>query len=125
MNTRITQRKNMSSDSLPTFTCKVCAKVLTPRFLPSSAPNCPACGADTAPNQAAIDAGLTTFCANCHTKGSVYESNECTNCGAAWGNWSGTDAVEQLPDSPMENDRVLYDSSRGPEGGTVPRWKIV
>ena len=24
-----------------------------------------------------------------------------------------------------QGDRVLYESSRGPEGGTVPRWKIV
>ena len=23
---------------------------------------------------------------------------------------------------PFENGRVLYKSSRGPEGGTIPRW---
>lgn len=115
----------MTSEAQPTFTCKLCAKVLTPRFLPSSAPNCPACGADTAPNQVALDAGLTTFCANCHTKGHVYESDSCTNCGSDWGNWSGGDSVEQLPASSSENDRVIYKSSRGPEGGTVPRWKVI
>ena len=115
----------MTFEARPTFTCTVCAKVLLPKFLPSSAPNCPACGADTKPNQAAIDAGLTTFCANCHTTGSTYESDECTNCGAAWGNWSGSDSVEQAPASSSVDNRVIYKSSRGPEGGTVPRWKIV
>jgi DnaJ-class molecular chaperone len=115
----------MTSEARPTFTCTVCAKVLAPKFLPSSAPNCPSCGANTKPNLAAIEAGLTTFCANCHTKGSVYESDSCTNCGSAWGQWSGSDSVEQLPEKSSENERVLYESSRGPEGGTVPRWKIV
>ena len=114
----------MTSEATPTFTCKVCDLVLSPRFLPSTAPSCPACGADTAPNPAAINAGLTVFCANCHTTGSVYESDVCTNCGLAWGSWSGGEAVEQLPDAAMEHDRVLYRSTRGPEGGTVPRWKI-
>ncbi|HIF73331.1 MAG TPA: hypothetical protein EYQ61_12380 [Dehalococcoidia bacterium] len=115
----------MTSEAQPTFTCKVCAEVLTPKFLPSSAPNCPSCGADTKPNQVAIDAGLTTFCPNCHTKGSVYESDACTNCGSSWGQWSGSDSVEQVPSNANENDRVIYKSSRGPEGGTVPRWKII
>jgi DnaJ-class molecular chaperone len=114
----------MTSEARPTFTCKVCAKVLTPRFLPSTAPNCPSCGADTAPNQAALDAGLTTFCATCHTRGSVFEFDSCTNCGSAWGQWSGSDSVEQIPASSSEKDRVMYKSTRGPEGGTVPRWKI-
>ena len=115
----------MTSEARPTFTCKVCAKVMTPQFLPSSAPNCPACGADTAPNQTAIDSGLTTFCANCHTTGCVYESDNCTNCGAAWGHWSGGETVEQAPETSSAGDRVLYKSTRGAEGGTVPRWKIV
>ncbi|NQW19690.1 MAG: hypothetical protein HQ477_03040 [Chloroflexi bacterium] len=115
----------MTSEARPTFTCKVCAKVLTPRFLPSSAPSCPACGADTAPNLAALDAGLTTFCASCHTTGSPYESEICTNCGSAWGHWSGGESVEQVPSESIANNRVLYVSTRGPEGGTVPRWKII
>ncbi len=115
----------MTSEARPSFTCKVCARVLTPRFLPSTAPNCPSCGADTAPDQAAINAGLTVFCPTCHTRGTAYESDSCTNCGGAWGNWSGSDAVEQIPASASRDDRVLYKSTRGPEGGTVPRWKIV
>ena len=115
----------MTSEARSTFTCKLCALVLTPRFLPSTAPSCPSCGADTAPNQAAKDAGLTVFCAACHTSGSVYETDFCTNCGEAWGGWSGSDAVEQLPDVALQDGRVLYESTRGPEGGTVPRWKIV
>ncbi len=114
----------MTSEARPTFTCTVCAKVLTPKFLPSKAPSCPACGANTKPNQAAIDAGLTTFCANCHTTGSVYDSDECPNCGEAWGQWSGSEFVEQSPSASSDNERVLYKSSRGPEGGTAPRWKI-
>ncbi|HJP27474.1 MAG TPA: hypothetical protein QF694_01520 [Dehalococcoidia bacterium] len=115
----------MTSEARSTFTCKVCARVLTPRFLPSSAPNCPSCGADTAPNQAATHAGLTTFCPNCHSTGSIYDSDTCTNCGADWGHWSGSDSVEQIPASSAQKDRVLYKSSRGPEGGTVPRWKVI
>ena len=115
----------MTPEARPTFTCKVCALVLTPRFLPSTAPSCPSCGADTAPDRASIDAGLTVFCASCHTSGSVYEADSCTNCGEAWGSWSGSDAVEQLPEAALEGDRVLYESTRGPEGGTIPRWKIV
>ena len=115
----------MTSEARPAFTCSVCALVLTPRFLPPAAPSCPSCGANTTPNHAAIDAELTVFCPSCHTKGSVYETENCTNCGAAWGNWSGSDAVEQLPAAAAQGDRVLYESTRGPEGGTVPRWKIV
>ncbi|MDP6666280.1 MAG: hypothetical protein QF357_02650 [Dehalococcoidia bacterium] len=115
----------MTSEAQPTFTCKVCARELTPRFLPSTAPNCPSCGADTAPNQAAIDAALTVFCPNCHANGTVYESDECPDCGSAWGHWSGSESVEQAPGSAAQDDRVLYKSTRGPEGGTVPRWKIV
>ena len=75
-----------------------------------------------APNQAAIDAQLTVFCPSCHAKNSVYEHDNCSSCGAAWGNWSGSKAVEQAPEQAIENDRVLYKSSRGPEGGTTPRW---
>jgi len=112
----------MTSESQPTFSCKVCANVLEPRFLPSAPPSCPSCGADTQPNQAAIDAQLTVFCPSCHAKNSVYEHDNCSSCGAAWGNWSGSEAVEQSPESAIENDRVLYKSSRGPEGGTTPRW---
>ncbi len=115
----------MNSEARPTFTCKVCALVLTPRFLPSTAPSCPSCGADTTPNQVAIDAALIVFCPSCHTTGSVYKSDNCTSCGQAWGNWSGSDAVEQNPESAGQGNRVLYESTRGPEGGTAPRWKIV
>ncbi|MDA1279464.1 MAG: hypothetical protein O3B95_05405 [Chloroflexi bacterium] len=115
----------MTTEKRPTFTCKVCAKVLIPRFLPSTAPNCPSCGADTTPNQIAKESELTVFCPTCHTKGSLYESDACTNCGAEWGNWSGGVGVEQLQDSGLEGDRVLYRSSRGPEGGSIPRWYIV
>ncbi len=126
-NSRKAQQKKykMTHDDRPTFTCKVCACVLTPLFLPSTAPSCPSCGADTVPNQAAIDAGLTVFCPACHTTGSIYDAESCTNCGEAWGSWSGGDAIEQVPESAGQGDRVLYESSRGPEGGTVPRWKIV
>lgn len=115
----------MTTEAQPTFTCKVCARVLTPRFLPSTAPNCPSCGADTEPNRAAIDAGLTVFCPSCHTTGSIYESASCTNCGKAWSNWSGGEEIEQVPAAASSGGRVLYKSTRGPEGGTVPRWKIV
>jgi DnaJ-class molecular chaperone len=115
----------MTQEARPNFTCKVCAFVVIPRFLPPTAPSCPTCGADTTPNQSAIDAGLTVFCASCHTKGNVYESDSCTNCGEAWSGWAGGDAIEQLPEAATQGDRVLYESSRGPEGGTVPRWKIV
>lgn len=114
----------MTTEAQPTFTCKLCAKVLTPRFLPSSAPNCPSCGAETVPDQAALDTGLTVFCPSCHTTGNVYESDNCPNCDSAWGHWSGSEAVEQVPSSASKDDRVLYTSTRGPEGGSVPRWKI-
>ena len=33
--------------------------------------------------------------------------------------------LEQNPDSINENERILYKSTRGPEGGTIPRWKIL
>ena len=115
----------MSPEARPTFTCKVCALVLTPRFLPPTAPSCPSCGAGTAANQAAIDAGLTVFCPSSHTRGSIYGADSCTICGEAWGSWSGSDAVEQDPEAALQRGRVLYKSTRGPEGGTVPRWKIV
>ena len=115
----------MSPNSPPTFTCTVCAKVVVPKFLPSSAPNCPACGATTTPNEAAENETLTTFCAECHTTGNAYESEQCTNCGSDWGHWSGGDLIEQNPDSINENERILYKSTRGPEGGTIPRWKIL
>ena len=115
----------MTHQAPTTFTCKLCARVLTPRFLPSTAPSCPSCGNDTTPNQSAIDAGLTVFCASCHTTGSVYEADSCTNCGEAWSAWSGSDTIEQLPTAAVQGDRVLYESTRGPEGGTVPRWKVV
>ncbi|MDE0593580.1 MAG: hypothetical protein OSB68_10205, partial [Dehalococcoidia bacterium] len=59
------------------------------------------------------------------TTGNVYESDNCTNCDAAWGHWSGAESVEQTPDSSLSSNRVLYKSTRGAEGGTVPRWKIV
>ena len=82
------------------FYCSLCEVVLSPKFTQNSIPSCPSCGSKTIP-----------------------ENNECEKCDTQNGSFSGSEAL-QNHESALKGKRTLYSSSRGPEGGTIPRWKV-
>ena len=106
-----------------TFICKICKNEIFSKFLPSTKPSCPACGGDVEINNDAIGKNLVTLCQSCHTENILYESKYCKKCGDKSSYWSGEKNIAQDNTKPFENNRVLYKSSRGPEGGTIPRWE--
>ena len=107
------------------FTCKICNYKIYSKFIPATKPSCPTCGGDVELNKNVIEKKLVSLCQTCHAENPLYESALCekNNCGKVSSYWSGKKNIAQDNKKPFENNKVLYKSSRGPEGGTIPRWK--
>ena len=101
------------------FYCTLCEVVLSPKFTPNTIPSCPSCGSKTIPEENEIK----KICNNCHKISYIYSSNKCEKCNTQNGSFSGSEAL-QNHESALKGKRTLYSSSRGPEGGTIPRWKV-
>lgn len=101
------------------FNCPLCKIKLSPKFIPNLAPSCPSCGSKTVPEENSLE----KICSNCNEISPTYSSNKCKKCNSILVAFSGPNSL-QNHENALYGKRTLYSTSRGPEGGTIPRWKV-
>lgn len=116
------KRSNNKNNTVK-FLCNFCNKTIVTNFVPSVPPSCPYCGSDTIPDEVSA---LTTksICNTCHSLSDIYSSDKCSVCNSSLSAFTGNITDTEKDGGALHRSRTLYSSSRGPEGGTIPRWKI-